>query len=282
MALLRAKFLLLFSLIFFLGCNPTIRRLEILRIGNIRLDSVTSELVTFRAELAIRNPYSKSARLKTINFDLALAGDFIAYGNRAHSIEIEAGSIEHIDVALAVHCRKVTEDDFSALLGETVPYRIRGTALLERPFGPRTLPIEIQNRIQTPRNLQVFLQRRTAASILSLDQMQTAQFLSLIRTRKLPVRFHNPFSFPLTIRNFNFEAKWGNQAIAKGLSLSSLQLSPGENRIDLDIHPRPFGAIESLFKGLLNQQMPDLSLSSSFQVVRGNRSLDVRLIYIPE
>jgi LEA14-like dessication related protein len=267
---------------FLLACNPTIRRLEIIRIGNIRLDSIGSELVALRAELAIRNPYSRSARLKTIDFELALAGDFIAYGKRTDSIEIKANSIEIIDVPIVVHSKKVTERDLESLLSNEIPYRIRGSALLERPFGPRTLPIEIQNRLKSPGNLQVFLQRRTAESILSLERQQTTQFLALIRKRKLPVRFSNPFTFPLQIRNFTYEVRLGKQVIAEGTSVQGLQLAPGENRIDLDVQARPLGAVDSLFKGLLDQQIPDLSLSSNFQVVRGERSLNVRLIYHPQ
>ncbi len=248
----------------------------------MRLDSVTPEIVTLRAELAIKNPYGSSARLKNISFDLALTDRFIAYGKRNASTEVKAGSVAILDVPLALQCKQVTEQDFASLFSPEIPYRLQGSAILEEPFGPRTLPIEIRNRIKAPDRLQIFLQDKTASAILSLDRFETRQFLSMIRNRKLKVRFNNPFSFPLIIHDFRYEVKLANQVVADGESESPLPLSPGQNRLELDIHTKPVNALEGLFKGFLDKQMPDMSLSSEFRIVRENRDLIVRLIYIPD
>jgi LEA14-like dessication related protein len=259
-----------------IGCNPTIRRLEIVRIGNIRLDSITPDLITLRAELTLKNPYSSSARIKSISFDLALDNGFFAYGKRTELTELKPGSVIVIDVPLAVHTAKVSQKDLDSLMRSQIPYRIQGSAILEKPFGPRTIPIEIRSHIKAPPELRIFLQERTARSMISLQRFETRLFLSLIRQGKLPVRFHNPFRFPITIRSFAYHLEWGKHVIADGLSRGEFQLSPGENRMEIQIQPKPLGAIEGLFQGILDQQIPDLSFSSDFKIAGKERDLAVQ------
>jgi LEA14-like dessication related protein len=264
------------------GCTPTIKKLEIVRIANLRLDSVTPEILTMRADLAIRNPYSSSARLKNISFDLALTDHFIAYGKLTSSMELKGNSVSVIDVPLAIQCTKVTAKDFEALLSREIPYRIEGSAVLERPFGPKTLPIRIKNRMTAPGRLQILLKHKSASSILSLEATGTKQLLSLIRSRKLKVRFNNPFPFPLTIQDLRYEVKLGRNVVADGESKDQLSLVPGKNYLEVRINPRPLGAVEGVLKGFLDRQLPDFTLSSEFRIARDNRDLLVRLIYSPD
>ena len=261
-----------------LGCTPKVQRLEVIRVGNVRLDSVTPQILTMRAELTIRNPYTTSARLKNITFELALTDHFIAYAKRTDSIELKGAALATLDVPLAVQIPKVTEKDLSALLSEKIPYHIRGSAILERPFGPRTLPVEIRNTIVAPDRLKIFLQDKTTGSILSLQKFKTREFLSFLQNQKLPVRFNNPFQFPLTIRDFHYEVKWANQSVVRGESLNELRLEPGENRVELDVIPRPMGALHGIFQGLIDRQLPDLTLISEFRIARQKRDLTVKLI----
>lgn len=263
-------------------CTPTITKLEIVRIGNIRLDSVTPEILTMRADLAIRNPYSSSARLKNISFDLALTDHFIAYGKLTSSMELKGNSVSLIDVPLAIQCAKVTAKDFESLLSPEIPYRIEGSAVLERPLGPKTLPIQIKNRMSAPGRLQILLKHKSARSILSLEANETKQLLSLIRSRKLKIRFNNPFPFPLTIQDLRYEVKLTNNVVAEGVSESQLSLFPGKNYFEVGVKPRPLGAAEGLLKGFQDRQMPDFTLSSEFRIARENRDLLVRLIYSPD
>ncbi|MCI0601609.1 LEA type 2 family protein [bacterium] len=265
-----------------IGCTPTITKLEIVRIANIRLDSVTPEILTMRAELAIRNPYSSSARLKNISLDLALVDQFIAYGKLTKPVDLEGNSVSVIDVPLALQCKKVTSKDFEALLSREIPYRIQGSAELERPFGPKTLPIQIKNRMNAPGRLQILLKHKSALSILSLEANGTRQLLFLIRNKRLKVRFNNPFAFPLTIQDLRYEVKLGKDVVADGESESYLTLVPGKNHLELGVKPRPMGAVEGLFKGFLDRQLPDFTLSSEFRIARENRDLLVRLIYSPD
>ena len=272
----------LLALFLSVGCTPTIKKLEIVRIANLRLDSVTPEILTMRAELAIRNPYSSSGRLKNITFDLALTDHFIAYGKLTSSMELKGNSVSVVDVPLAIQCMKVTAKDFETLLSREIPYRIEGSAVLERPFGPKTLPIRITNRLTAPGRLQILLKHKSALSILSLEATGTKQLLSLIRRRKLKVRFNNPFSFPLTIQNLSYEVKLGKNVFAEGESINQISLQPGKNHLELDVNPRPLGAVEGLFKGFTDRQLPDFTLSSEFRIARENRDLLVRLIYSPD
>ncbi len=272
--------LLLFLLA--VSCTPTIKKLEIVRIGNIRLDSVTPEILTMRAELAVRNPYYSSARLKNISFDLALADQFIAYGKLTNSMELKGNSVTVVDVPLAIQCKKVTAKDFAALLSPQIPYRIEGSAVLEKPFGPKTLPIQIKNSMSPPGRLQIILKHKSALSILSLEASGTQQLLRLIRSRRLNVRFNNPFPFPLTIQDLRYEVKLGKDVVADGISENQLSLLPGKNHLELRVNPRPMGAVEGLLKGFLDRQLPDFTISSEFRIARENRDLLVRLIYSPE
>ena len=274
-----------FCLLIFLlavSCTPTIKKLEIVRIGNIRLDSVTPEILTLRAELAVRNPYYSSARLKNISFDLALADQFIAYGKLTSSVEMKGNSVSVIDVPLAIQCKKVTSKDFEALLSREIPYRIEGSAILEKPFGPKTLPIQIKNRMTPPGRLQIILKHKSALSILSLEATGTKQLLNLIRSRRLKVRFNNPFSFPLQIQDLRYEVKLGKDVVADGMSENYISLFPGKNHLELRVNPRPIGAVEGLLKGFLDRQLPDFTISSQFRIARENRDLLVRLIYTPD
>jgi LEA14-like dessication related protein len=265
-----------------ISCTPTIKKLEIVRIANLRLDSLTPEILTMRAELVIRNPYSSSARLKNISFNLALTDQFIAYGKLTSPMELKGNSVSVIDVPLAIQCKQVTAKDFDALLSREIPYRIEGSAVLERPFGPKTLPIQIKNRMPAPGRLQILLKHKSARSILSLEATETKQLLSLIRSRKLKVRFNNPFPFPLTIQDLRYEVKLTNNVVAEGVSDSQLSMLPGKNYFEVGLKPRPLGAVEGLLKGFLDRQLPDFTLSSEFRIARENRNLLVRLIYSPD
>ena len=120
-------------------------------------------------------------------------------------MELKGNSVTMIDVPLAIQCKKVTTKDFEALLSPQIPYRIEGSAVLEKPFGPNTLPIQIKNRMNPPPGrLQIILKHKSALSILSLEASGTKQLLHLIRSRKLNVRFNNPFPFPLTIQDLRY------------------------------------------------------------------------------
>lgn len=266
---------------FLTGCAPKIEKLEIIHIGKIRLDSITPDILSLRAEILIRNPYSTSARLKNISFDLAITDHPIAYGKLVGSTDLSGGSTRILDVPLAVQCKQVMDKDLDALFQKNIPYHITGSAVLERPFGPRTLPIEVRNEMVAPEDLELLLNNKGPLKVIALDVSETQQLATLIRQRKLSLRLHNPFSLPLTIQDFHYEARLGQGMIANGEAPGPFRLDPGKNRINVTVQPHSSGVAGELLDLLLKKTLPDLTVASNFDIIRNARRLKVRLIYAP-
>jgi len=267
---------------FLSGCTPRIEKLEIVRIGKLRVDSITREMITLRAELVVRNPYSSSARLKDIRFDLSITDHSIAYGRLTGSTELKSGSTATLDVPVAVPCNQITELDLEALFSKSIPYQIDGSAVLEKPFGPRTLPIHIRNRMERPDELQLLLSHQSAFEVISPDASATSQLATLIRQQQLAMRFYNPLPFPLNIDGFEYEVRLGSESVVNGEAKSRIRLEPGKNRFAVSVRPHALGAAGELLDLLISKSIPDLALATNFYLARGERPLKVHLVYSPK
>jgi LEA14-like dessication related protein len=263
------------------SCSAKIEKLEILRIGNFRVDSITSEIISVRAEIEVRNPYSTSARLKNISFDLGFTDHPIAYGKLIGSTDLAGGATHVIDVPVAIQCKQIQENDFAALFGKTISYQLTGNAVLEKPFGPRTLPINVHGEIAAPEDLQFQLSNNSAMQVIALDVSGTRELANLIQQRRLSLRFYNPFSFPLTIQEFNTEVHLGKALVAEGVSDETIRLNPGNNQFTVRVAPRTKGAASEFFDFLFSKKIPDLTVSSDFRIIQNDHHLKIMLIYAP-
>jgi len=273
--------LLLLMLLMSISCNPEIKKLEIVRIGNVRLDSINGGIISFRAEIEIRNPYASSATLKDIAFDLALTGPYIAYGKLTRSVELKSGAFAVIDVPLALECNKVTQLDLDALLKPEIQFRLEGSAKMERPFGPRTIPIHVQSKMKAPDLLRVKLRDRTVQSVLSVDAPDMRDFLSLIQNRKVSLLVTNPFQFSIPVQDLDYGISLNNSLLAEGQTDREFILTPGKNRLALSVKPHPLNTLEGLLGSIRNKQIPDLGLSAQLKIARQNRDLLIQLQYSP-
>jgi LEA14-like dessication related protein len=278
---IKSLFLAVLGVLAVCSCSPKIEKLEIVHIGNFRVDAITREIISLRTEIVVRNPYSTSARLKNISFDLSVTDHPIAYAKLPGSTELSGGATKALDVPLAIQCKQITEKDFAALFEKMIPYTITGNAVLEKPLGPRTLPIDVHGQIAASEELQFQLSNKSALQVIALDVSGTRELASLIRQKKLSLRFYNPFSFPLSIQEFNTELHLGKALIADGVSDENLRLDPGANHIAVRVEPRARGAAGELLDFLLSRSLPDLTVSSDFQVIEKERPLKIKLIYAP-
>jgi len=263
------------------ACSPSIDKLEVLNISNIRVDSITPELITLRAEVAIKNPYYSSATLKNISFDVSFTGNPVAYGKLAGSTQMKARATAILDVPLAISCKNILRKDFDAFLQDQVPYRIDGNAVLERPFGPRTLPIHVSNVLPKQQKLRLQLNQRSALDVLSPDVSGTAELSSLIRNKQLSMRFYNPLRFNISADPFRYEIRLGSAIVANGRSVEPLNLLPGNNRFRVTVDPHPMALAGNVLDLLITRTIPDLTLESNFNILTEQNSLKVQLIYSP-
>jgi len=271
-----------FVLVIVYGCSSSLDKLEIVRIEKIQVDSIMQEIIAVRAEVAIKNPYSTSARLKNIQFDVSLTDHPVAYGKLTGSTEMKGGATILLTVPLAISCKKITEQDFGTLFQETGSYTIEGSAILERPFGPRTLAINAHNSMPDLEYLKIVLTNQSATEIISPDASGVDQLANLIRKRELSLRLYNPLNFPLSVHNFGYEIRLGKAVIADGNATGDIALQPGTNRISVSVRPRPFALAEDLLNALLQRSIPDLTLASDFIVERNGRQIKIHLVYSPE
>jgi LEA14-like dessication related protein len=263
------------------SCSPTIEKLEILRIENVRIDSITRNLIAMRAAVTVKNPYYSSAKLKNITFDVSFTDHPIAYGKLAGITEMKARQIITLGVPLVISCKDITQNDFQTFLQTGARFRVDGSAILESPFGPRTLAIHLTNRLPELNTLVLRLNQKAILDILSPDVSSAAELASLIRKNKLSMRLYNPFAFDLSVNSFRYEIRMGNRALANGGSEEPLQLRPGTNRFAVTVAPHPMALADNLLDLLITRTLPDLTLDSNFAVVNGEHSLKFQLLYSP-
>jgi LEA14-like dessication related protein len=276
-----AQLLLALVICFQQACTSTIDKLEVLRIGNIRVDSIAREMITLRAKIEIKNPYYSSAQLKNISVDVSFTDHPIAYGKLSGATRLKPRGTAALDVPLAISCKDLSERDFQALFQDRVPFRIEGNAMLEKPFGPRTLSIHVLSSLQNQEEIRLSLNQKTALDILSPDASGAAELASLIRKKELAMRFYNPFGFPLSLDDFQYQLRLGNGIIAVGRAENRLQLAPGNNRFRVTVEPHPVALAGNLLDALVHRTIPDITVSSKFALLDEQRRLKVQLTYSP-
>lgn len=267
-------------ILLFLGCVPgKIRRLEIVRIGEVHLRSIDAETIRMEVALDVRNPYRSSARIKDLVFDAGVGHGLIGKGTLPESTHLPAQDTVSLEIPVVIRCVDVTAPDLDALFQPAIPYRIRGFATLEKPVRKPKIEIDAQGTVKTPSPLTVALTGDSVRSILSLRDSTIRELIKLIRSGSIELEVRNPFSFPVRMNRFEYEIGFGRDSLANGSSVEAALLQPGVNKIAVPVRPRPAGVLETLLRSALDQRVPKLNLSAVLTLQRDDRELTLHLKY---
>lgn len=263
-----------------LGCAPaTIHRLEIVQIGEVRLHSIDAEAIQLSVALDVQNPYSLSARIKDLFFEAGVGGGFIGKGSMSGSTDLPSHAVVSLEIPVAIRCADVAQRDFDTLFQSSIPYQIRGFATLEKPFRRSKIEIDANGSVKTPSPLILVLEGNSVQSIVSLPDSTIRELIALIRSGSIALEVKNPFSFPVSLKRFEYEISFGRDAFAKGNSAEATILRPGINRINVPVRPRPTGVLETLLRTVLDQRVPHLNLSAILTLQHADRELTLKLVH---
>jgi len=265
------------------GCIPgKIRKLEIIRIGDVHLRSISQNFLDLNIHVDIQNPYSTSARLKDLTFTLALAGNPFGKGSLSGPIEMPSKSSTSLQVPVTVDCDKVSREDLDALFRPKIPYHLQGSVSLEKPIRMSKVEIDAYGNLKAPNRIEVVLEDRSVLSVISLKDTSIRDLMNLVRKGKLEFEIRNPFHFPIPLESLKYEIGFGKGSLAEGESAETRVLNPGMNRLSILVHPRPFSVAEGLLDSFLDQRAPALNLSSDLLLHQNDRDLLIHLRYRPE
>lgn len=264
------------------GCGAgTVRDLEVTRLGRVEVTAADAEHLRISAELEITNPRDVAARIRDLSYQLAVGGGFIAFGRLEGENEIPAGGSRSFTLPLRVPFAAVTEEDFAAVLGPEIPYRLTGTAMLLEPVERDRIRLDLQGTVPAPARVEARLDRRSSAPFLSEPVVGT-DLAGLVAGRGVvEVELTNPFRFPLRIAELDYEVELGGDPIGRGAIARDAVLEPGVNRLELPIRGSPLRALGGIASGLLGDGRLDVEVSGVVVIRRGERRLSIHLVYDP-
>ncbi len=275
-----ARLRLLLAAALLTSCVPgTVHDLEVPSLGRVRLEGADAEQLRLTVELEIYNPRGVAARIRDLDCQLALAGDFIAAGGVEGESELPARGSRMIALPLSVPYDKVTEEDFEAVLREQIPYRVSGTAILLEPIGRDEIRLELQGSVPAPERVEADLSGRGTALFLSEPVVRTDLGGLLTGRAVVDVELENPFRFAIPIEVFDYRVELRGRTIGRGAVARGAVLEPGRNRLQLPIRGDPLGALTGIASGVLADGRLDVAVSGRVVIRRGQRRLLIHLDY---
>lgn len=271
---------LLLGAILATNCGPgTVRDLEVRSLSRVRVEGADAERLRLTVELEIYNPHGVAARIRDLDCQLALAGDYVAAGRLEGESELPARGSRMIALPLSVAYEKVTEEDFEAVLREEIPYRLSGTATLLEPVERDEIRLELRGSVPAPLRVEADLGGRSNALFLSEPIVRT-DLGGLVSGRAVvDVDLENPFRFAIPIEEFDYRVQLRGETIGRGAVARGAVLEPGRNRLQLPIRGDPLRALTGIAIGVLGGGRLDVAVAGTVVIRRGQRRLSIHLDY---
>ena len=272
----------LLILLLFTGCTPgKIKKLEITRLGNIEIRSVTSKTLSLDVEIFLHNPYLSDALVKKISFDISMTGGVFGKGYVQEPFEIDSDATKSLIIPVVVDCDRVSEKDYLALFTGTIPYHFQGTLDLEKPVHAEKVELDAKGTVKRPEPILLELQHKTVLSVISLQDSSVRELLNLIRKGRIELEVRNPFSFAIDANQVDYEIGLGKFPMARGNASTPVTLHPGLNTLSVSATPEPLGAATGALQGLLDRRVPALNFKARINLNQANRNLTIQARYFP-
>lgn len=271
----RAAFLLLAALL--AGCRPSLDRLEIQGIRDVRVLALDPEGAALGARVAIRNPGGAAARVTTLDLRAGLGGPWVAQGAAAAPVDMPARGAGEFDLRLQVAWKQVTRADLDALLAPEIPYRLEGRASIDRPLRLDALPVRAEGRARVPGPVRVSLPPGTLGGSTGLVRLGPARLTGLGLVRQegvVELVVENPLAFDVPLLRLDCALEAGGTLLAEG-SLRDLRLKPGVNRLRLPVRTSLLGAAAGIAADLLQGRPRALAARGTLALGGPDRHLDL-------
>jgi len=259
------------------GCRPSLDRLEIQGIRDVRVLALGPEGATLGARVGIRNPGRAAARVTALDLRAALGGAWLAQGGSAAPVDMPARGVGEFDLRLQVAWNQVTPADLDALLEPGIPYRLEGRASIDRPVRMDAIPVRAQGRYRAPGPARVALPAGTLGGASGLVRLGPARLTNLGFTRQegeVELGVENPLAFEVPVLRLDYALEAGGTPLAEG-SVHHLRLKPGPNRLKLPVRVSLLGAAAGLAANLLQGRSGALAARGTLAVGGPERHLDL-------
>jgi LEA14-like dessication related protein len=223
----------------------------------------------------VRNDRRVGVTVERLEFDLALTGSPLASGALARPTRLAGRATATVVVPLRVGCEGLKREDFDALFDARVPYRLRGQARVATPIGRRDTAVDVRGSVPTPTQWRATLLDEGAFRLVSLRGAAVKSIGLGTSEGVLGLIIHNPFSFGLPLKRFEYQVKIDGRVAGEGALSDARELAPGGNRFDLPVRAHPVEAVRGAIGDVLGAQVPSARLRGRLLLGRGERELSV-------
>ena len=249
---------LLLLLLLVAGCQScvpgTVRNLEIRALGDVEVLAISEESAEILISAELFNPLGDAVRVRDLEYEMALAGAFLARGRLTSELSLPAREVVMTKLPLTVRLDRVSAADFASFFEAQIPYRLRGTFTALEPIARTGLKLDIRGSASAPERLEIRLPESAARSWYAWTGVST-DLPSILRGRgTLEAVLRNPFPFALQVDRLQYEILLDGRVIGDG-QIRTQTLSPGFTRIDLPVEIRPLELTESLLSTLLEARL---------------------------
>lgn len=281
MRLRNALCVLLLCLAFCCCGTGTIRTLDISNIKAVSVLRVGHESADIELEGEVLNPHRSEAVIRDFSYRISVGNQFFLTGHMPGPLELPAHASTSIRMPLTVQYSQVTGADCRALFATAIPYRLRGTAGMEKPFK-KQLKIAAAGSLQGPQELAVTLMPGTTSRLVSTDDIDidAVHLSSVEAVFRMLVR--NPFPFQLQVDHLDYRLVSGGDTVGEGSARRPLLLEPGAQLLRFPVSFRTGGLIGSLLHAVPKLDVPHLSVSGSAKISGENRTVLVTFKTLPK
>jgi len=279
----RAFQLLLFSAIAVCiclsGCVGTIKKVDIIRIGEVRVHDIDQDSLRCLVSADVRNPHPMKVRMRDLSFSMGITRGPIGAGHVQKEMEIDSDSVKNVQIPLTVQFKNLTQSDFDALFGSYIPYHITGTFELKKPIHKKEVEVDSTGRIKAPRRMKFRLTDDSFMNLISFEPSALDQIKLLSGHGTVKLKIQNPFKFDIGFYSFKYHFESGGKVVADGFLVKPQLIHPGANELELPVDVHFKEGIKEAIGSMLDTHFHLLNMTGTLVLRSGRRKLYADLTY---
>lgn len=253
------------------GCK-TVRDIQLNRITDVQVQEIRPQNIQTTIGVELYNNRSFAGRITNLNCTLSLTDHSIGHAELNDPIDLPAKTNSVIHLSFSANPEHVTQQDFLSIFEPQVAYKLEGSAFAEKPFHLGKVKLDVKSKFDAPETMPVSISPESALQLIAFRGVRMAE-LGLMESRAiLEVSLKNPFSFPITLRGFQYEALTGSSSIADGKLEKEMTLKPGPNYAELPVALHTAGLAGGL---LSHKSLSDIALHGTATLREKGRTIEL-------
>jgi LEA14-like dessication related protein len=266
-------------LIYAIGCVGKVKKIDVLRIGEVQIYDVTEDSLHCLVSVDVRNPQIVKVRIDDLSFQMGITQGSIGSGQTEKPIEIDSNSVKTLQMPLQVVFKKFSKKDYQALFQSHIPYHIVGNVELEKPIHVKEVEIDSFGRIKAPSRMKVRLLDQSFMNLAKFESFQAGPVNLLPGKAKIRLNIKNPFQFEVGLYSFTYRFESGGKVIADGILVESTVLSPGPNQVVLPINFHPLEGLKEAIGAIFDAKFHRVTAYGTIVLREGSKKLTIDLSY---